>query len=178
MSEIMQTQILSVEPKQGQKGPFWVIKLGNGSSGSAFDQPVAHAATQYAGTPALVSVGIERKGQYTNIKSVAPFNGAAAPPPLNSGPVPLPMPEPDNKNERIGKMNAAGTAFQFASRLAENFNSVQELEEFAWELAKRIYDKTNGVSADIPVVAKTPDEAAAQVNEIMGGEVVKKGVDW
>jgi len=47
----------------------------------------------------------------------------------------------ERKNERIGKMNAAGTAFNFLAGFAEHFQGVEDAEQWAWGLAKRIYDE-------------------------------------
>jgi hypothetical protein len=80
-------------------------------------------------------------------------------------------------------MNAAGTAFGFISSLYTGAGpeALQEAEEHAWELAGRIYARTNGLSEPTENgKASHEAEILAQLQALteQKQQPVGKGIPW
>lgn len=187
LQDIQNTQIVGVEGVPTKQGTLrYKVKLATSQEPSCFDVAKATKAQSMIGQ--LVDVRVEQSGKFVNFVDVAAPGGLPplaipAGTPIGLTPIPTAAPVPvaapyagdKEKNERIGKMNAAGTAFAFVSSLFTGAGpeALKEAEEQAWALAKRVYENvqpTNGT----PVVAvpATPAAVAEQVNEVMGTPAV------
>lgn len=176
------SKVVNVEPKQGAKGTFWRIQFQPGGWHTAFDYDLSQQAKQALDSGAEVEFDAEQKGNFSNLRGIrlaqASEYSVTLGNPVQTGS------NAQNSNgkgygyqtnpidaERMGKANALSTAFAFAGQAGEG-------EEYAFELAKRIYAAV--VGTEEPEPPTTPDEVVEQVQQVLGGEVVQTGakVKW
>lgn len=167
--ELYGVVIEKVDPGQASNGnQKWDVFAG-GKKITAWKYEVGAKAQQLIGQAADLQVQEKPATKpgfppFLNLIAVRPAqNGAAAPQqkPVATGPL---VDHEAKKNERIGKMNATSTAFAFAGAMFGVEADVNVAEEYAFELADRIYQHTNGIKpAEAEIVQQLKEQLDAEV---------------
>lgn len=197
MESQIQAKVLGVSGRTSRNGQhqMYDVQLSDGQKYTTFDPELAGQANGLQGQQVVANVSLEQNGKYLNRNLLAiglpgtlpqPAQGAALPVgqaiPVQGAPVPnaaagIPMSPPssggggmsDADKARITRLSAAGTAFDFVSRLFAGAGP--EAGKQATEIARALTETLvgyghNGLWQGVPA---TPAAVAAAVPGVQVG---------
>lgn len=205
MESQIQAQVLGVSSRQSRNGQhtMYDVQLSDGQKYTTFDPDLAQQAAQLQGQNVAANVSLEQNGKYLNRNLLAIGAPGTLPAPVpQAGAVAIPAGQPVGQpvvgtpgvitpapsgggggmsvedKARITRLSAAGTAFDFVSRLFAGAGP--EAGKQATEIARSLTESlvAYGHNGTWPGVPATPAQVAAAVPGVqVGVEGIQQGAE-